>query len=65
MVSRKLPPGLVCLRADITAYDVTVRDCNGNSVPVLLSFLYSLVRVECQAACEGVGLDPQMASCTL
>ena len=29
-------------------------------VNALLSFLYSLVRVECQAACEGVGLDPQM-----
>ncbi len=26
----------------------------------LLSFLYSLIRVECQAACEGVGLDPQI-----
>lgn len=26
----------------------------------LLSFLHSLIRVECQAACEGVGLDPQM-----
>ena len=26
----------------------------------LLSFLYSLVRIECQAACEGVGLDPQI-----
>ena len=29
-------------------------------VNALLSFLYSLVRVECQAACEGVGLDPQV-----
>ena len=29
-------------------------------VNALLSFLYSLIRVECQAACEGVGLDPQM-----
>ena len=29
-------------------------------VNALLSFLYSLVRVECQAACEGVGLDPQI-----
>ena len=29
-------------------------------VNALLSFLYSMVRVECQAACEGVGLDPQM-----
>ena len=31
-----------------------------NPVNALLSFLYSLVRVECQAACEGVGLDPQL-----
>ena len=29
-------------------------------VNALLSFLYSLVRIECQAACEGVGLDPQI-----
>lgn len=29
-------------------------------VNALLSFLYALVRVECQAACEGVGLDPQI-----
>ena len=29
-------------------------------VNALLSFLYSLIRVECQAACEGVGLDPQL-----
>ena len=29
-------------------------------VNALLSFLYSLLRVECQAACEGVGLDPQI-----
>ena len=29
-------------------------------VNALLSFLYSLARVECQAACEGVGLDPQI-----
>ena len=29
-------------------------------VNALLSFLYSLARVECQAACEGVGLDPQV-----
>ena len=26
----------------------------------LLSFLYALLRMECQAACEGVGLDPQI-----
>ena len=25
-----------------------------------LSFLYALIRSECQAACEGVGLDPQI-----
>ena len=29
-------------------------------VNALMSFLYGLVRVECQAACEGVGLDPQI-----
>ena len=29
-------------------------------VNALISFLYGLVRVECQAACEGVGLDPQI-----
>ena len=29
-------------------------------VNALISFLYGLIRVECQAACEGVGLDPQM-----
>jgi CRISPR-associated protein Cas1 len=26
----------------------------------LLSFLYALVRIECEAALEGVGLDPQI-----
>ena len=29
-------------------------------VNAILSFLYSLIQVECQAACEGVGLDPQI-----
>lgn len=29
-------------------------------INALLSFIYALVRVECQAACEGVGLDPQI-----
>ena len=29
-------------------------------VNAMLSFLYALVRAECQAACEGVGLDPQI-----
>ncbi len=29
-------------------------------VNALLSFLYALLRTECQAACEGVGLDPQI-----
>ncbi len=29
-------------------------------VNAVLSFLYSLVRIECQAALEGVGLDPQI-----
>ena len=29
-------------------------------VNALLSFLYALLRMECQAACEGVGLDPQI-----
>ena len=29
-------------------------------VNALMSFLYGLIRVECQAACEGVGLDPQI-----
>jgi len=29
-------------------------------VNALLSFLYALVRIECQAALEGVGLDPQI-----
>ncbi len=29
-------------------------------INAMLSFLYALVRAECQAACEGVGLDPQI-----
>ena len=29
-------------------------------VNAALSFLYALIRAECQAACEGVGLDPQI-----
>ena len=29
-------------------------------VNAVLSFLYALIRAECQAACEGVGLDPQI-----
>ena len=29
-------------------------------VNAVLSFLYALVQAECQAACEGVGLDPQI-----
>ena len=29
-------------------------------VNALLSFLYSLIQSECSAACEGVGLDPQV-----
>ena len=29
-------------------------------VNATLSFLYALIRAECQAACEGVGLDPQI-----
>lgn len=29
-------------------------------VNALLSFLYSLLQAECSAACEGVGLDPQI-----
>ena len=29
-------------------------------VNALLSFLYSLIQAECRAACEGVGLDPQV-----
>ena len=29
-------------------------------VNAILSFLYSLIQVECQAACEGVGMDPQI-----
>jgi CRISPR-associated protein Cas1 len=28
-------------------------------VNALLSFLYALLSSDCQAACEGVGLDPQ------
>ncbi len=42
------------------AFDGRNRRPPRNPVNALLSFLYSLVRVECQAACEGVGLDPQI-----
>lgn len=31
-----------------------------DAVNALLSFLYSLIQTECRAACEGVGLDPQV-----
>ena len=42
------------------AFDGRNRRPPRDPVNALLSFLYSLVRVECQAACEGVGLDPQI-----
>ncbi len=44
---------------DSFTFNVRSRRPPRDRVNALLSFLYSLVRVECQAACEGVGLDPQ------
>ena len=45
---------------DSFTFNVRSRRPPRDRVNALLSFLYSLVRVECQAACEGVGLDPQV-----
>ena len=42
------------------AFDGRNRRPPRDPVNALMSFLYGLVRVECQAACEGVGLDPQI-----
>ena len=46
------------------AFDGRNRRPPRDPVNALMSFLYGLVRVECQAACEGVGLDPQIGSFT-
>lgn len=45
---------------DAFTFDGRNRRPPRDPVNALLSFLYALVRVECQAACEGVGLDPQI-----
>ncbi len=45
---------------DAFTFDGRNRRPPRNPVNALLSFLYALLRVECQAACEGVGLDPQI-----
>ena len=51
---------LIRIHDDDFAFDGRNRRPPQDPVNALLSFLYSLVRVECQAACEGVGLDPQI-----
>lgn len=45
---------------DAFTFDGRNRRPPRDPVNALLSFLYALIRVECQAACEGVGLDPQI-----
>ena len=51
---------LVRTSDDSFTFDGRNRRPPRDPVNALLSFLYALVRVECQAACEGVGLDPQI-----
>ena len=51
---------LIRTQDDDFAFDGRNRRPPRDAVNALLSFLYSLIRVECQAACEGVGLDPQI-----
>jgi CRISP-associated protein Cas1 len=50
------------VRLDREAFALTERTKNPPADPInaLLSFLYTLLTNECLAACEGVGLDPQM-----
>ena len=50
------------IRTDDDAFHFNGRNRRPPRDPVnaLLSFLYALIRTECQAACEGVGLDPQI-----
>ena len=45
---------------DAFTFDGRNRRPPRDPVNALLSFLYALVCVECQAACEGVGLDPRI-----
>ena len=51
---------LIRTQDDDFVFDGRNRRPPRDPVNALLSFLYSLIRVECQAACEGVGLDPQI-----
>ena len=50
------------IRSDDESFEFSGRNRRPPRDPVnaTLSFLYALVRAECQAACEGVGLDPQV-----
>jgi len=51
---------LIRAEGDAFVFDGRNRRPPRDPVNALLSFLYALVRVECQAALEGVGLDPQI-----
>ena len=51
---------LIRVADDAFVFDGRNRRPPRDPVNALMSFLYGLVRVECQAACEGVGLDPQI-----
>ena len=51
---------LIRVADDDFVFDGRNRRPPRDRVNALMSFLYGLVRVECQAACEGVGLDPQI-----
>ena len=51
---------LIRVGDDAFVFDGRNRRPPRDPVNALMSFLYGLVRVECQAACEGVGLDPQI-----
>lgn len=50
------------VRADRTSFDMNGRTRRPprDRVNAVISFLYALVRAECSAALEGVGLDPQV-----
>ncbi len=51
---------LIRTRKDGFVFRTRTRRPPLDPVNALLSFLYGLLRGECAAACEGVGLDPQM-----
>jgi CRISPR-associated protein Cas1 len=51
---------LIRIEAATLVFDGRNRRPPRDPVNALLSFLYALVRIECEAALEGVGLDPQI-----